>query len=66
MEECLISICRKGKYSNCPLYTFLNPYEYKLGTEPQIQLAKLLPYMCSYTPTISGWLKAGTQLFSDW
>lgn len=64
MEECLMSICRRGKYHNCPLYTFLNPH--RLGTGPQIQLAKMLPYMCSIPATISGWLNAGIQLFSDW
>lgn len=45
MEEGLMSIRRRGKYRNCRLYTFFNLYEYRLGIEPQIQLAKIFPYM---------------------
>lgn len=43
MED-LMPICRRGKYHNCCLYTFFNLCEYRLGFEPQIQLAKMFPY----------------------
>lgn len=61
MEEGLTSICRRGKYRNCWLYTFFNLYECRLGIESQIQLAKMFPYMWSCTPYMwsfqVGWIQ---------